>query len=826
MKKLFILTLLLGAWFSTSARQLSVEEAIAGAQRFVRTNSRMKSVAQTGEMQLAYTHSSNNLTNFYVINSGSNGGFVIMSAHDNAMPVLGYSSNGSFDPNNIPPGMQVLFGEYAKEIDYAVANNLSAASATTEQADERAPIAPLCATRWGQSTPFNNMCPPTGSGGNCVTGCTATAMAQVMKHHNWPPTGTGSFTYTTNIYGTSTEISVDFSQATYDWNNMLNVYDSGANEEQKQAVAQLLYHCGASCSLAYGATSGAATLEVQKSLANYFGYDKSVRYTLREFYGIDEWNTLIYNELQNNRVVHMSGFNTKAGHAFVCDGYDRDNFFHINWGWCGLDDGYFKLSALNPTEQGIGGSEDGYSSGIDIVYNIKPDEGGSPTIEGAVYGNFVPDVYTIDTSADHTITFPMTGYFTANIYRTWNLMKLGIMAVNTETNAQTYINSQVYTNIKTGYYYALNDNLKVSSNEIRQKLANGTYVVYPAIYDVSHNLYNKAFVQYGKMPYLNMTVADGSITFTEPDVVLTHLNLESATFNTRLYKGNNYSVTVSISNSGLDYCNRIYPVIYDSEDNVVSKGKPEIYEIATSQTTTHTLINTLPSTITAGTYYFGVIDNSGNPVGEKQEITIKEDTGLYSLSVGIFTIKDSYNVDAANVQMTARVTCSGGYFNGALDAYIYRYGGTSICYGSSEIFDLTPGETKVINFNVPFKKGEVGMTYQAAIFNYNNNRCEKLTALKDFTVGSNSGIENILSQSNNEEISVYPNPAQDQVNINCPDNIEQISIFAISGSEVLHMPSVHSNQTTINISHLTPGIYVMKVTTTGGNCAVQRIVKQ
>ena len=820
-KPIFYLILFTSLAFAASAKQLSQRQACSKAQQFVHNNSRLKNLSAT-DLQLAYTQTNDadNTNSLYVFNNASNG-FVVVAADDCVDAILGYSDAGAFDPLNIPPGLQTMMNEYSKEIRYATDNNLTPSATYTTAS--RTSIAPLLKTKWGQSTPFNNMCPENGNGGRCVTGCTATAMAQVMKHHNWPPKGTGSHSYNTPINGVSTEVSADFSTATYDWNNMLNVYGSGATEAQCNAVAQLLFHCGASTDLGYGTTSGAATLKVQKALANYFGYDKSVKFTLREFYSIEGWNDLIYNELANNRPVHMAGYNQSAGHAFVCDGYDKDGYFHFNWGWCGLDDGYFKLSALNPTEQGIGGSEDGYSSGIEIVYNIKPDEGGSPTIEGAVYGNFLPDVYTVEAGATQAIKFDLTGYFTVNIYSAYNLIKLGLMAVNNETAAETYINSDIYTNILTGYYYSLKNGMKVESRDIVQALADGSYTVYPAVYDFSYNRICRAFVPYGRVPYLNLVVEGGALTFSVPEeIVPTKLSIDNLTFNTRFYKGNNYSVTASIKNSGRDYCARVYPAIFDTDGNLIGKGKPEVYEIATNQTTTHTLVNSMPSNITAGDYYFGMLDNSGNLIGEKQAITVKEDNGLYSLQVSIFTIKNADDVDAANVQMTARVTCSGGYFNGALDAYIFRYGGTSICYAKSDVFDLTPDETKVIKFNVPFPKGEVGVTYQAGIFNYNHNRCEKLTTLKEFTVKANSGIDDVEADGT---LDIFPNPAVDEVTVKCSGSISQVLIYDLAGKQVALSQAQAGDACTINVSRLTPGVYVMKIATSNG-WATKRLMKK
>ena len=230
----------------------------------------------------------------------------------------------------------------------------------------------------------------------------------------------------------------------------------------------------------------------------------------------------------------------------------------------------------------------------------------------------------------------------------------------------------------------------------------------------------------------------------------------------------------------------------------------------------------MPSNITAGDYYFGMLDNSGNLIGEKQAITVKEDNGLYSLQVSIFTIKNADDVDAANVQMTARVTCSGGYFNGALDAYIFRYGGTSICYAKSDVFDLTPDETKVIKFNVPFPKGEVGVTYQAGIFNYNHNRCEKLTTLKEFTVKANSGIDDVEADGT---LDIFPNPAVDEVTVKCNGSISQVLIYDLAGKQVAQSQAQAGDACTINVSRLTPGVYVMKIATSNG-WATKRLMKK
>ena len=820
MKRIIIFFTIISSVFAVSAKQIGVSEAQKVADRFLRSNSRLAANGDAS-VQLAHVLNEDGQNRLYVFNA-SHGGFVIVSGCDGTEQVLGYSDSGSFDPQNVAPGLDDMLQYYSEEIGYAIDNDLQRAPGYVQTADARPTIAPMLSTRWGQSTPFNNLCPMVGSN-RSVTGCLATAMAQVMKYHNWPEVGEGSRSYDATLGGTTMTLGVDFGETTYDWANMLDYYGAGYNETQANAVATLLYSCGVSCGMNY-ASSTAPSAELFKALPNYFKYDKSIKMAERAYYGIDEWNDLVYNELRSGRVVYLAGYNAMSGHAFVCDGYDKNDYFHINWGWVGLDDGYFKMSALDPSEQGIGGSDAGYSKGLEMVYNIKKDEGGEAGIEIGFHGDCSINRGTADLGSMTELVFGVTGMTSFSIFKDYYYMRLGIMAVNEETGEETFAQSNnIYWCILSSYYYSLADkNIRVYANTLGG-LPDGNYRLYPAVWDISHNLYAKGRVYPGKIPYVIMKKEGNNATFKHPTVEKPILNA-TVTQNTQFYKNYRYSVTATVTNRGGDYCQYIYPALMDENLIEVHRGEGLIYELRNGESMTQEHITMLPSTIEAGTYYLVMVDCDGNMINWPEEVTVKENTGSYSLRATGFNITNADNVNAANVEMTVRVTCMSGYFNGVLDAYIHRMGGTSLCRGSSAFFDLTAGQSRDVTFSVPFKNAVVGMSYQAAIFDYNVTPCTMLTSFLTFTVGSISGIDGVTAYTGNAII--YPNPVGDVMRVAADGSLTGVEVYSLSGSKVMaEACEGHSRVAEIDVSALAPGIYVVKVHS-GGKCHSLRMVKQ
>ncbi|MDE6693146.1 MAG: C10 family peptidase, partial [Muribaculaceae bacterium] len=235
-------------------------------------------------------------------------------------------------------------------------------------------VTPLMSTTWNQYEPYNDMC-PTYDGERAITGCVATAMAQVMKKHRWPASGTGELSYVSNGVG----VSSDFSSHVYDWDNMLDdyfdeYYQPVGTSAQRNAVAQLMFDCGVAARMVYSPSGSSATsMDAAKGMLNYFNYDKSMQYLMRDWYTDDDWMRLMHSQIsQGLPVIYGGDSNEGYGHEFVLDGYDGDGYFHFNWGWGGWDDGYFSLSFDAPAGEDIG-----YVNYQEALVNICPDKGSS-----------------------------------------------------------------------------------------------------------------------------------------------------------------------------------------------------------------------------------------------------------------------------------------------------------------------------------------------------------------------------------------------------------------------------------------------------------------
>ncbi|MCQ2076187.1 MAG: C10 family peptidase [Bacteroidaceae bacterium] len=302
---------------------------------------KIKHLAPTAK--LAFTAKTNGTADLYVFNKSNKPGFVIVAAEDAVDNViLGYSDSGQFDADNIPENLRWLLSEYQKQIDWARANGYRTKSAQSPE-NANVVVGPLLGnTAWGQTEPFNNLC-PIDDGGRSVTGCVATAMSQIIYYNKWPHRGIGRHTYGWN----NQLVSVDFSKSEYEYDKMQAVYDTWT-EESAYAVARLMYDCGVSVNMGYSSeSSGTVSIYVVEALQKYFDYSTSVEYLSRGNFESSEWDNIIKSELDAHRVVYYSGTGDEGGHAFVCDGYNDNNYFHFNFGWKGVANGYYASSAIN-----------------------------------------------------------------------------------------------------------------------------------------------------------------------------------------------------------------------------------------------------------------------------------------------------------------------------------------------------------------------------------------------------------------------------------------------------------------------------------------------
>ncbi|MBR3455673.1 MAG: C10 family peptidase [Bacteroidaceae bacterium] len=381
MKRVLLLMLVIVTTAIAMGQEVTPEQALQRAKKFMEShettvNKQKRAAGKTSSLTMT-----SKVSGLYIFNVADDGGFVIVSNNERTVPILGFSDTGSFDPENIPDNMKAWLQGYADQIAWqekqgtgVTVSNAPKRNATHSTNE----IQPLIETKWDQGAPYNNKCPLYRTGYRSVTGCVATAMAQVMNYHQWP-TETKVIIpgYTTDTYGLNLS---SLPTTTFDWANMSNTYTNNTTGATAEAVATLMQYCGWAVEMDYGPSSGASSSMIAEALKNYFDYNnETTQFVSRSFYTADKWADLIYHELANKRPVLYGGMSSGGGHEFVCDGYryeDGTDFFHINWGWGGESDQYFVLSALDPEQQGIGGSssDDGFHYGQDAIIGIQSSE--------------------------------------------------------------------------------------------------------------------------------------------------------------------------------------------------------------------------------------------------------------------------------------------------------------------------------------------------------------------------------------------------------------------------------------------------------------------
>ena len=362
MKK--ILLLIVAVLFATSlfAENVNQNKAKQVAKAFAAQRDRNAAQLKT---DIVYSHPMPNKRDaaFYVVNIGDTG-FVIVSANDVAHPVLAYSYNRPWPQGSeLPSQVAGYLDDLANQIEYASSQTPDRGIKTEWQEllsidpnnppqpkGNRTQVGPLLTTTWDQGQYYNAMCPEDedGQDGHAVTGCVATAMAQIINYKEYPVHGRGIHKYLSyeNDYGI---LTVNFDESYYNYENMPDRLTSGSTQEEILSVAKLMYDCGVASSMQYGiGGSGAYCENLRAAFINHFDFPSTLGIADRHMYTEAEWVALLRNEIDEDSPVFYTGINALVGHAFVLDGYDEDDYFHINFGWSGDCDGWFLTSAINP----------------------------------------------------------------------------------------------------------------------------------------------------------------------------------------------------------------------------------------------------------------------------------------------------------------------------------------------------------------------------------------------------------------------------------------------------------------------------------------------
>jgi hypothetical protein len=603
MKRLFLsfcLVVFSVTWHATFGQVVSPGEASLIAEKsfasiYIRTGIK----GEPSVSQIAFKDSSQEHA-LYVFNDAK-GGFIIMSAEKRAYPLLGWSDT-TFDPEDpagLPPSLVEMTESWINQIEFIREKNLPGSDDSDAMwealekgydiifSDSKG-VAPLLFTKWNQGCGYNALC-PVDSAGPCkrvVTGCVATAMAQVLRYNEHPSTGVGSKCYTHSVYG---ELCADFSSAFYD-------YDAMTNTSGNSHVALLMYHCGVAVSMNYGPSgSGAFSSAVATAMRNYFDYTNGLIVS-KSGYAEENWLRLLIRELENNRPVYYSGQGT-GGHAFVIDGYEETDHFHLNWGWGGAYNGYFYLSALNP------GSMDFTSSQRAIMGMI-------PT--GSFTGLDFSSVVDLSSGsiAQGDIS---TGTDNVNYYKNTYPATLGKELIyRVTTTLPGRIEVKITDETSSVYTFLLNhphnDSLVIyGTNGLRaDDMPSGTYYIVAEGFAGAEPTFNIEVVSPTSDSDLDIVTASVTPIYIEP--LQTNVLLKSTVKN--------------IGNSNAAACVMEYWLSEDAsfdEGSDVYVGSGPIAALAKGESTIISSVVTIPAGIVPGNYYMIFVGDRENTVPETDD---------------------------------------------------------------------------------------------------------------------------------------------------------------------------------------------------------------
>ncbi|WP_455587355.1 C10 family peptidase [Bacteroides sp.] len=745
---------------------------------------------------------------FFIFNAGQQQ-FVIVSGDDRMKPVLAYSDNGPFVTKSIPEHILGWLRMYVEEMDAlsrfpADQTNLFSSAAVTRTNSFPQQVEPLLGNlKWNQDAPYNNLC-PVYEGEQLVTGCVATAMAMVLKYHNYPEQGTGQNTYTSKTL--NIESSFDFGATTFDWDNMLPTYVQGAySDVQATAVATLMKACGVAVDMDYNLASaggsGATSYSIVGGLVNYFDYDPNVRYLMRDYYSSTEWMELIKTELSEARPVLYGGSSTEGGHQFVFDGYDAQDMVHVNWGWNGQDDGYFEVTSLSPSSPGIGG---GTAAGGGFVYDQSMIIGiQKPTPNSQYVSQFIVQS-SVQLSTDEV---NKGGDFNIILSELYNVGQdfngeLGALLIKGD---ETIVLEQQSVNVPSMAGWSETS----FSTQIPTSVSDGDYLLCIATKGNQEASWSKVRAMQGYDVQFNAHVEGDNVTFTS---TVPKLQL-SGTFQVEhaLYSASTGDFSVNITNQGdAEYYGQAVILLVPEDEagggQVVATAQLDLEPGAQQAVVLSGTVEAAAGDYTAylGVAYGGNYQLFGNSVDVTVKPKVTEATGMSLISP--VTLPETNISEGEKLTLQFQVECTGGIYDNSLYAFIFAAGqtGSSSIYFSQKVF-LEAGSQSVVMSGLP---GVGPGTYTAVLCYMKNSSLVQLAETPEFVVSAGTGIEDEAAE---QEFIIYPQPVADVLNIRSNKNVSKIEVVGISGQTLKQENvSILAGETyTLPVSDLTKGYYIL-----------------
>lgn len=655
---------------------------------------------------------------YYVFPNGEGKGFTVVSGDDRLPEVVGYSDKGTYDEENLPSnyvGFMKAYEEMVGQLDNGdsrVSTSIAEAKALRSSGYQQPTVAPLLGSiQWNQMTPYNNMCPMYNSTDRSVTGCVATAMAQVMMYYQYPKSLQADIPEYVSRTNHLSIPQINKGES-YDWDNMLPQYASyeplNYTDAQAAAVAKLLYHCGVACEMDYGSSSGANV--TPSILSTYFGYDADLMQDLnRDVFTLAEWSQIMDKELSAKRPILYSGQSSDGGHEFVCDGTDGNGLYHINWGWGGYQDGYFDVTILNRDKGGAGSGNapDGYNQYCSMIIGIAPDNGkvDDPLVDvdpvvmiGSGYSSLG---FTKSTRAKVTDTFRVT---------TNNLIS--------NQSAKDFTGYFAYGIQQTdGTYKPLSTS---SATTLKHPEANGTtYNVkkmimfdyaFPVGKTTLYGLYSTDQKEWKRCGYLYMTPFVVEATERTIDLAKTPLSADIVAQDELLSEQDN-TLMLTVSNDA-DFEHLGMIKVYTSTTNEKpSEPSEQIYFTIPSKGSSTREVSVTPS---AGDLYVWVTNNSGEDLMEVKKFTVTQSTAPKLVLVGketnavpgVYEMENAYyysnkvkgpKTNDGKAVFSYKVRNDGGSYQAKFETYVYAFGENRVANGQILSIRIKSGETATLN---------------------------------------------------------------------------------------------------------------------------------
>ncbi|MDE7412325.1 MAG: C10 family peptidase [Muribaculaceae bacterium] len=716
-------------------------------------------------LKLVYTQNTeNNSPALYLFKNGNS--IYFLSADDVAAPLLGYADDVTFDPNNIPPQLKDWMEGYAAEIEAANQRNIGIYKAPSSASPQRETILPLVKAKWDQTAPYNQECPVINDHLS-VTGCVATSVAMAMHYFKYPEIGQGNMKYTTETYKKS--LMINFAKQPFDWANMLDEYKKGKyNEDQAAAVAYLMKCCGYAVEMDYTPDmSGAVSSKIPEALKNYFGYDKGTYYTTRNFYSPTVWEQMIYDNLKNVGPVVYSGASAEAGgHSFICDGYDGSGYFHFNWGWGGMSDGYFLLSSLSPSSLGVGGGLGGFNFRQAAVLGMQPPKEGT-----VAQPNFMQQRGSLTAEmSGSTIKFSTT---TADVH--WVNSMCPTFTFNFGIIAENVNNPSEVKYIKSGTMLTVNPNTYFPTYlpTFPLSLGDGKYKLTLATVDAETNEYTPVKCDYRYNNYIYLTKNGSKYEIELPKdkiATVTTVKLDS-----ELYPGVTAKINVTLRND-LDVAisATVAPVLsYEGKTAFSAPGVA--VDLEPNQTLEVPIYAQFSATADAP--YMNqaremtlmVADYSEGQEfiypGASETVTLQATPGRLSLRQKGFTVyaeKDESDVYIKladqPLKFTDKVNVNSGVFAYPLYVLVFDEEGTVMQvaenYGGPMTI-LEAGETYDFDCELEFPQGIIGETYTCFMGYQNSGVYSRIGSGFKFKVTDGAGVSDILADGEDQPVEIY-----------------------------------------------------------------------